>query len=233
MATSLMRGLSLISVGVVALTSLSLGSASAGTLHPFSATWLLNEAPGATVAVDSSGNGHNGTIEPGTQVTGAGYYRFNGYGRVVVPNDPKGGLDPSSGNAYLTVVLRTTSDGGMNVVQKGQAGSPNGYWKLEVNQGHVACTFSGPSGSNGVWLTHFIDDGQWHAITCARVGNTVSAALDYGTHNWQVNAVSRATGDVHNSKQLTIGGKVGCANLRDGCDGFVGDIDSVKMSTQP
>jgi hypothetical protein len=36
-----------------------------------------------------------------------------------------------------------------------------------------------------------------------------------------------------NSKQLTIGRKVGCANLRDGCDGFIGDIDSVKMSTQP
>ena len=227
-----MRALSLASVMVIALMSLSLGSASAGTLHPFTATWLLNEAPGATVAVDSSGYGHNGTIQPGTLVTGAGYYRFNGYGRITVPNDPKGGLDPYAGNAYLTVVLRTTSGEGMNVVQKGQAGSPNGYWKLEVNQGHVACTFAGPSGSNGVWLTHFIDDGLWHTITCARVGNTVSAALDYGTHNWQVNAVPRATGNIHNSKQLTIGGKVGCANLRDGCDGFIGDIDSVKMSPQ-
>jgi hypothetical protein len=64
-------------------------------------------------------------------------------------------------------------------------------------------------------------------------GNIVSAALDYGTDNWQVNAVPRTTGNIHNSKQLTIGGKVGCANLRDGCDGFTGDIDSVKMSTQP
>ena len=97
MATSRIMGLSLATAGAMALTVLSLGSASAGTMHPYAATWLFNEPPGATVAVDSSGYGHNGPIEPGAQVTGAGYYRFNGAGRVVVPNDPKGGLDPYTG----------------------------------------------------------------------------------------------------------------------------------------
>lgn len=229
MLKSSFRGVFLASAGVVTALSLPVGSASASTLHPFAATWSLNEARGATVAVDSSGYQHNGTIEPGVQASGAGYYRFAGTGLVSVPMDWAGGLDPYTRDVHIAVTLRTTSAGGMNIIQKGQTGSPNGWWKLEVNQGHVACTFHGSSGSNGVWLTKFVNDGRWHSIVCARIGNTVSAAVDYGTSNWQVNAVTRATGDIHNGKQLTIGGKVACKSLGDGCDNFIGDIDSIQL----
>lgn len=223
------RGFLLASAGVMACLLLSLGSASASTTHPFAATWSLNEARGATIATDSSGYRHNGTIQPGVQVSGAGYYRFVGTGLVTVPMDWAGGLDPYTRDVHFAVTLRTTSRGGMNIVQKGQTGSPNGWWKLEVNQGHVACTFRGSAGVVGVWLTKFVNDGRWHSITCARIGNTVAAAVDYGTSNWQVNAVNRPTGDIHNGKQLTIGGKVACKSLKDGCDNFVGDIDRIQL----
>ena len=93
----------------------------------------------------------------------------------------------------------------------------------------MACTFSGSEGIAGVWLTNMVADGNWHSITCARVGDTVAAAVDYGTPGWQVNAVTLPTGDIHNSKPLTIGGKIDCDTLGDGCDSFVGDMDSVTV----
>jgi hypothetical protein len=206
-----------------------LNLASAATLHPFAATWLLHEPPGAQVAVDSSGYGHNGTIEPGVQPTGREFYHFVGTGRVVVPMDWAGGLDPYTRDASISLTFRTTSTAGMNVIQKGQSGSPNGWWKVEVNQGHVACTFRGSEGVNGVWLTRFVADGRWHTITCARKGDVVSLAIDYDTTNWQVNAVDRATGNIHNSKPLTIGGKVACQSLGTGCDNFNGDLANIRL----
>jgi hypothetical protein len=197
--------------------------------HELSASWSMNEAPGATVAVDTSGAGHDGAIEPGVEPAG-GYYHFTGTGRVIVPDDPAGGLDPYTRDAYVQVTLRTT-DGlsGMNVVQKGQAGSPGGWWKLEVNEGHVACTFGGTSGTAGAWLVQPVADGAWHTVTCGRIGDTVVAAADYGTDRWQVNSVATPTGLLRNGKPLTIGGKIDCATLGDGCDGFVGDIDAVQI----
>src|SRR3954452_4707973 len=99
----------LASAGLAGLMAFPLGTASAGTTHPFAAHWLFTQARGATVAVDSSGYEHNGTIEPGVQVSGAGYYRFPGTGVVDVPMDWAGGLDPYTRDVHVGVRLRTTS----------------------------------------------------------------------------------------------------------------------------
>ena len=83
------------SAGLAALMAFPLGAASAGTTHPFAAHWLFTQARGATVAVDSSGYEHNGTIEPGVQVSGAGYYRFPGTGVVDVPMPDASAFQPA------------------------------------------------------------------------------------------------------------------------------------------
>jgi len=228
------RALLVAAPALVAL-GLSTSPASAATTV---ASWEMNEGAGATTMADSSGHGISGRIG-GDVLThsvsgGRTGYTFpflkNGVppthpGHLVtVPADSQ--LNPGTGNFSVTMTLRfkPAANGG-NVMQKGQASSPGGYFKLEVDRGGISCLFRGTSGSAAVGTGTMSND-AFHTLTCSRTATAVTMTVD-----GRVTATRRtATGSISNSAALTIGGKSSCNQRTVQCDYFSGSIDRVQIS---
>ena len=64
--------------------------------------------------------------------------------RIVQANSSS--LNPNSGNYTVTLRYRTTKHFG-NIVQKGQAGSSGGYFKIENPNGKLTCVYRGTNSS--------------------------------------------------------------------------------------
>ena len=140
---------------------------------------------------------------------------------VQVPNDKR--LDPGNRDFVITLSVRTTQKDG-NIVQKGQATSAGGYFKVETH-GSTTCTFQGSAGRIAVGSGKSLADGAWHTIRCERNGTSVSMIVDGKFTDIR----SGATGTISNSLPLTIGGKRDCNQVKVGCDYFTGDIDRVQI----
>lgn len=200
------------------------------------AFYSLDEAAGAAVLSDDSGNGHDGAI--GTDVTtgvvhaGATVHRFATHlpadgafpGHVNrIPHT--GDLNPDSGDFSIEVRLRTSYPFG-NILQKGQGATIGGYWKLENPAGKPRCLFRGASGASRTGYSKVeVDDGQWHTIRCNRTSSYVEMYVD-GVRQSRLNG---STGSIANTWGLTLGGKGDCDGVEVTCDYFVGDIDWVRV----
>jgi Laminin G domain len=224
---------------VCAVVFASGGPAQASTVV---ALWNMNEAPGSTVLVDSGPNQLNGTI--GTSITLNGsVHSFpavtRGVGGTVDPqhldvvNSPL--LNPGTSDFIVTVRLLIPSLAASfgNVMQKGQTGSPTGFWKIELDggTGRVFCGFrsivNGVTTNGGIRSPIIVADNQWHTVTCERGPGFVSTTVD-GHVTKQLHSV----GSIVNNVALTIGGKANCnATLTHLCDYFVGQIDFVQITT--
>ena len=210
--------------------------ASAATL----ANWQMNEGAGATVMVDSSGH-VNGTIGSDV-VTGFKFNGATGYhwpfvsptappakpGRIVQANSST--LNPNSGNYTVTLRYRTTKHFG-NIVQKGQAGSSGGYFKLENPNGRLTCVFRGTNSSGNfqrkqVVSPGVLSDGKWHVARCARTSTGLTLQIDGSV----VATAKGSTGNISNSRPISIAGKLNCDQVTTTCDYFTGDIDYVKIT---
>ena len=210
--------------------------ASAATL----ANWQMNEKAGATVMVDSSGH-VNGSIGSDV-VTGFTFNGATGYhwpftsptqppakpGRIVQASSST--LNPDSGNYTVELRYRTTKHFG-NIVQKGQAGSSGGYWKIENPNGNLTCVFRGTN-SSGSFLRRqvvsptVLSDGSWHVARCSRTSTALTLTID----GKLVATAKGSTGNITNSRPLTIGGKLNCDQIKTTCDYFTGDIDYITIS---
>ena len=225
--------------GITAATAMALvlaapapaGAAATKTL----ALWNLNEASGSTVLVDSSGNGINGTI--GTHVKlNRTYHNFpyvhGGDGGLVdtqhldlVYNSR---LNPGIRDFAITMRLKFTLALG-NPLQKGQSGTPGGFFKMQLDDGlgRIACSFVSVAGSASVWSTTKINDGLWHVVTCTRTKTQATVTVDGKV----VGTIAHTTGSISNTWPLTIGGKSKCDQVKTFCDYFTGQIDYVKIQT--
>jgi hypothetical protein len=204
------------------------------------AVWQMNEAAGARTMVDSSGNGINGTIGDdvlaGTALSGGGTgYRFP----FVQPNQPpanpehlvrvahRAALNPGTRAYAVEVRMRTTQSFG-NLIQKGQAGTAGGYFKLQQPNGKISCLFRGSAGSSTASSGSVrVNDGAWHTVRCERTSSSVVMTVDGVVTGRNTNP----TGSIANNKPLAIGGKLNCDQVNTTCDYFVGDIDYVKLQT--
>lgn len=189
--------------------------------------------------VDSSGLGNHGTT--GSKVrTGVPYgswrgYEFSGsadYVRdrehlVLVP-DGAGTLDPGSRNITMSVEV-TTTDSNANILQKGQAGTPGGYYKLEINAGKPACQFRGSLRERTVTGPARIDDGQPHTIACTKTANSVKITVDGRSVTLYRSDGFFSVGTMSNGKPLSIGGKYECSSTVD-CDYFAGRLGSARVA---
>jgi hypothetical protein len=198
----------------------------------------MNEGPGATTAVDSSGNGLSGIVgshvQTGVALTGGGTgYRFPYLKPNTPPADPahlvtiphNDRLNPGTGNFAVEFRMRTTHSFG-NVIQKGQAGSPGGYWKFQQPSGKISCLFRGSAGSSTASSgTVRVNDGAWHTVRCERTSSSVVMRVDGVVTGRNFNA----TGSIANTKPLTIAGKLNCDQINITCDYFAGDIDYVTI----
>jgi hypothetical protein len=211
-------------------------TASAATL----ADWEMNEASGANVMVDSSGhvNGAIGSaVKTGVNTLGATAYEWAFTSPTAPPAKPErlvqansATLNPGAGNYTVTIRYKTTKHFG-NIVQKGQAGSAGGYFKLENPGGHLNCVFRGTS-SSGSFLRKAVEspavlsNGQWHIAVCARTATAVTLTIDGSV----VGTAKGSSGTISNPRPITIGGKLACDQVKTSCDYFTGDIDYIQIT---
>jgi hypothetical protein len=210
--------------------------ASAATL----ANWQMNEGSGATVMVDSSGH-VNGTIGSAVQTNfkfgGATGYHWAFTSPTAPPAKPErivqansSTLNPNSGNYTVQLRYRTTKHFG-NIVQKGQAGSSGGYFKIENPNGNLTCVFRGTS-SSGSFLRRqvvspaVLSDGAWHVARCARTATALTLTIDGSV----VATAHGSSGNITNNRPISIAGKLNCDQIHTTCDYFTGDIDYITIS---
>ena len=208
------------------MTASPAGAAATHTL----ALWNMNEVPGSTTLVDSSGSGINGTI--GDQVLLNGSYDSFWYGQqpnsqhLDLVDSPL--LNPGTRGYAVTVRFKGVLPNG-NLLQKGQSGAIGGYFKIQLDSGggRVLCTFVGLAGSGSVWSSTKVDDGLWHVVTCARTATQVSVTVDERV----VGVTAHATGRISNTWPLSIGGKSQCNQVTVWCDYYTGQVDYVLIQT--
>ncbi len=202
----------------VALAGAPVSAAAVGTSGPATvALWHLDEQPGATVAVDSSGRGHHGAIGADVLLGVPGQFgtafEFPGpNAKVTVPSadDLNPYLSPLTVSAYLWVPSSLTG-GDYNVLQKGQANAVGGAYKLEIvgtaganKFGFPDCAFNSPGGAkNRVYGPKRINDGSWHQVECHLTDTQAYVTVDGKSGP----VATRVVGSIANSVSLTIGGK--------------------------
>lgn len=210
------------------------------------ADWQMNDKPGSTLMIDSSGHRIHAHIGRDVVVhsaipTGWGY-RFKGDRRTVnserlvtVPDDDR--LDPRNGSYAVTIRLKTGANN-PNIIQKGQANHRGGYWKLTLDKGWPRCHFEDATGA--ITAAGFIRDprpktkvadGQWHTLRCTRTARGVTLTIDPGTAT-AISKFRRGTiGPINNTWPLSLGGKVACNGRTVGCDYFNGAVDWVRVGS--
>jgi PKD repeat protein len=202
------------------------------------ANYQMNEPAGSTVMTDSSGNGLNGTIDPTGVQTGATFNGATGYNWVhrdptAAPPSPEriiqvpdnAVLDPGSGPFTVEIRYRTPDKFG-NIIQKGQAQTAGGQWKIQLPGGTPQCLFKGSLGQVAIGSTMPINDNQWHTLTCTYSSTGVVMYID-GVFN---NQHKGSAGVIDNSFPMTVGGKIACDQVAVTCDYFSGQIDYVKIT---
>jgi hypothetical protein len=205
------------------------------------ANWQMNEGPGATTMVDSSGQGINGSIgsavKTGVVFQGATGYQWLFTSPTNPPAQPQriiqansASLNPNSGNYSVTLRYRTTKHFG-NIIQKGQGGAKGGYFKIENPNGQLNCVFRGTNSSGqfqrkDAQAPTAQSDGNWHIATCSRTATGLTLTIDGKV----VATAKGSSGNITNSNPITIGGKLNCDQVKITCDYFTGGIDYVTIS---
>jgi hypothetical protein len=228
----------LLAVSVALAGVLALASPANAAFEQAVGDWQMNEPAGSRSLHDSSGNQIDGVIGTdvltGIALSGGGTgHRFpfvrpnqppaNPQRLVQVPHDNR--LNPGTGNFAVEFRMRTTHSFG-NVIQKGQAGSPGGYWKFQQPSGKISCLFRGSAGSSTASSgTVRVNDGAWHTVRCERTSSSVVMTVDGAVTGRNRNA----TGTIANTRPMTIAGKLNCDQVEITCDYFAGDIDYVRI----
>jgi hypothetical protein len=213
-------------------------SVSAGATPALGATiarWEMNEPSGATTMHDSSPANLSGAIgsavETGVVTDGATGYQWLSANRSGVHTERLVKVDSSRlnpGIANFTFIMRfkTSSFGDQNIVQKGQAKTNGGQWKIAIKKGKIVCNFLGVVHRSAVWSNEIIADNTWHTVRCDRRTTGVTITIDNNppktNHNW--------TGSISNTWPVSIGGKPKCdGGVTVGCDYYVGFVDRVVI----
>jgi hypothetical protein len=225
---------------MAALATVAMASASPAGAAPAHtvALWNMNEQPGSTALVDSGPNALKGTI--GTSLTLNGAYQTfphvtRGTGGTIDPQHldviSSALLNPGTSDFIVTARFRIPSLAASlgNIMQKGQTGTPGGFWKIQLDggNGHVLCEFVSPTGSGGIRSAQVVADNLWHVVICERSATQVTTTVDGVTTR-----IAHAVGNIVNTQPLSIGGKYKCAATPNhDCDYFIGSLDYVEIQT--
>jgi hypothetical protein len=220
------------------IAALLVGSASVGVASASGAKiaeWEMNEPPGATTMHDSSGSNISGRIGPAV-VTGVVFdgrtgYRWLGTDRdgvhrerlVTVDNSR---LNPGRADFSVSVRFATGFHAHQHLIQKGQATTAGGMWKIPMKDGKVGCMFIGSRDRAAIFSRETtLWDGTWHTVRCERRSTGVTIIVDGG----QPRTNPKWTGNIANTWPLSIGGKWSCGQGDVHCDYYVGHIDRVVV----
>jgi len=142
------------------------------------------------------------------------------------PDFPRGGLSPDKVSP--------------NVLQKGRANAPGGYWKVYLQMVKVGTTLQwapvcvlkggdGRSANVGKRAQVLpIDNGVGVTVTCARTAGILTLTVTPDGGDPQVRTRNASTIDVANNEALSVGHKPGATNASDVYDGLLADL-SVSM----
>ena len=70
-----------------------------------------------------------------------------------------------------------------------------------------------------------LSNGAWHIAQCARTANALTLTID-GT---VVATAHGSTGNISNTRPISIAGKLNCDQVKTTCDYYTGDIDWVRI----
>jgi hypothetical protein len=220
------------------VAALLAANASAGVESAFGAwtkvaAWQMDEGVNATVMHDSSGNGRRGTIgsdvETGVVVSGDNRAYNWPAGNLDVVNPERlvtvdsRALNPRRDAFAVTIRLKTGAADNNNVIQKGQATTAGGMWKIDMLDGRIFCTFKGAAGRAGIGSRLTVSDDAWHTVQCVRRRTGVTITVDGGVPRTQAGR----TGRIANAYPLSIGGKTTCNPPTVQCHYYVGLLDRV------
>ncbi len=204
------------------------------------ADWQLNESPGAPFMVDGSGKGHHGVVASDAVSAGltfeSGLYHWSlrcpacppaAVGRVVQVPDSNG-LDIQDPSVRFTVEFKMrTNKGYGNIMQKGQATTAGGQFKIEAPFGLVRCVFVGANGSYvSVPSPIAVNDGEFHIVKCVHNANSVETWVDGA----MVAVKNQKTGPINNAKPFVVGGKTQCNQVTVTCDYYSGYLDWIRIT---
>jgi hypothetical protein len=173
------------------------------------------------VAVDSSGNGHDGVNQGSPTVGLDGHrgtaYSFDAAGSwIQVPSTPE--LNPQDADfmfsAWVNFGDAPVPGETYDVIRKGLAFTRTGEFKVEmIPGGYVKCSAKDVDGVEASisYRESNLADGRWHRIGCARTGASWSVLVD-GT----IGTKKVGLGSIGNSLPLSIGSKYGHEDLPDG-----------------
>jgi hypothetical protein len=205
---------------------------------PTKLVYHMDERAGATVMKDDGGKHVDGTIgadvTAGVRVQGEMGYRFPPVDPTststhpghlaTIPDRPE--VDPGDRSYSVEIRYRTRQANGANLVQKGQAHSPGGQFKIQVPEGNPQCYFKGDRGKVGATSPEKINDGAWHVLRCVRTASSVSLYVDGELRKSHQGSV----GTIDNALPMTIGGKPDCDMVHVECDYFGGTIDYLEIT---
>lgn len=174
------------------------------------------------VAVDSSGNGHDGVIQgqphiglPGHKGRSYSFDRPTSW--VQVPPSPL--LNPADHDfiftAWVNFTVAPTARHTFDILRKGLSYTPTGEYKLEiVPGGFVRCSAKDSDGHDArvTDATTVVTDAAWHRIGCARIGSTWNVIVDKTV----TTDAGPALGSITNALAISIGSKYGREDLPDG-----------------
>lgn len=200
--------------------------------------YRMDEPAGATVMKDSGGSAVDGSIGADI-VSGARFDEVTGYrfpsvdprtttvrpGHLATIADSRA-VDPGNADYSVEIRYRTRAENGANLIQKGQATSPGGQFKIQVPEGSPQCYYQGSLGKVGASWQRPINDGRWHTLRCSRTSSGVSLYVDGVLRKRHTGSV----GAIDNAYPIAIGGKSNCDMVKVGCDYFGGMIDYVKIT---
>ena len=206
------------------------------------ALWRMDERWDASTMVDSGPRNINGSIgaavQTGVNSSGAKGYRWPWTDPGAPPAKPQrlvrvsdARLNPGSRDYSVTVRFRTTTVSA-NMIQKGQALTPGGYFKLELSGGRAFCLFTSRDGQGNlrgqqaVRSSRALNNGAWHTLRCEKTGDRVTMTVDGST---VLRSPGGPIGPIANSVPLSIGGKSQCNQESVDCDYFSGHIDWVRI----
>lgn len=197
--------------------------------------WQLDETSGNT-AVDSSGNGHDGTVRGDVGMGAPGHqgsaFDFHAPGSWVEV-DSSDSLNPDTEDFTVSAWVNVDNTPGSgqvyDVVRKGLPGSTGGEFDLQiVNHGYVRCIAkdSDRTRSSITGPRRSVTDGQWHHIGCVRSGSSWQVTVDDTTRSTRA-----GLGSIDNTKSLAIGSSYGNGNE---VRGLVDDVQlSLTASSEP
>jgi hypothetical protein len=223
-------------VAVLLAASAFVGVESAFAAWTKMAAWRMNEPAGATIMHDTSGNHHWGLIgsavETGVVVSGDNRaYRWPA-GNVdgvrperLVKVKSNRDFNPRRDAFAVVIRLQTGADGNDNIIQKGQSSASGGFWKIDMLNGRIFCTFKGGAGLRSIGSQGRVDDDAWHTVRCERRRTGVTIFVDGQAPRTQAGR----TGWIANDWALTIGGKSRCNGDTVLCHYYVGLLDSAVV----